>query len=112
MQRYTRSQDYIMKLETDVRRMKLDLESYKAFLSGIHENLLLDNDRLTEKKAREIKSTGYSLHSDGQLQAKIEELEHSIKTANLFNYTFPEDSQTKHLKIDLFESPRSPTMSE
>ena len=44
-----------MKLESDIKRMHIDLKAYKEYLGGVHENLILDNDRKTEKIAREIK---------------------------------------------------------
>jgi hypothetical protein len=105
------SQDYILKLETDHKRMSLDLKAYREYLTGIHENLILDNDRLTEKKAREIKQSGHNMHKEDLLRQKIEELEHCVETFNTFKYTLPlpkTEQPPEVLDIHLFDSPRSP----
>ena len=88
--------------------MSFDLNGYKSFISGVHENLILDNDREMVKKARNIKTSGYNMHKENLLRQKIEELEHSIQNESTFKYTFPEEKQMNHLNIDLFDSPRSP----
>ena len=67
-QKYVNSQDYIMKLETDIKRMHLDLKAYKEYLSGVHDNLVLDNDRKTEKIAREIKQSGHNINKQDLLR--------------------------------------------
>lgn len=90
--------------------MSFDLNGYKSFLSGVHESLILDNDREMVKKARDIKASGHNMQ-ENLLCQKIEELEYSIQNESTFKYTFPEDKQTKHLKIDLFDSARSPRPS-
>ncbi len=41
-------------METDIYRLKLDLKAYKRFLNDTHEGLILENDRKSEKKAREL----------------------------------------------------------
>jgi gluconate kinase len=90
--------------------MSFDLNGYKSFLSGVHDNLILDNDREMVKKARDIKASGHNMQ-ENLLRQKIEELEQSIQNESTFKYTFPEEEQMKHLKIDLFESPISPRPS-
>jgi len=90
--------------------MSFDLNGYKSFLSGVHDNLILDSDREMVKKARDIKASGHNMQ-ENLLRQKIEELEQSIQNESTFKYTFQEEEQMKHLKIDLFESPRNPRPS-
>jgi len=90
--------------------MSFDLNGYKSFLSGVHDNLILDSDREMVKKARDIKASGNNMQ-ENLLRQKIEELEPSIQNESTFKYTFQEEEQMKHLKIDLFKSPRSPRPS-
>ncbi len=74
---------HIAKLEANIHRLELDLDAYKQFLNGTYENLIVD-DKDMRKKAAEIKKRGFNMRKDDLLRQEIEQLEKSVKNANVF----------------------------
>lgn len=85
-----KTEEHIIRLESNIQRLELDLDAYKKFLNGTYESLLI-NDKEMKRKAQAIKdSGGFNMLKDDLLRSKIEELEDCVKNANAFEYTRPE----------------------
>ena len=78
----------MFKDQMEISRLKFENEGFARFISGEHENLILE-DKEVGQKAREIKEAGRRIDGGNVVREKMEELEELFENLKVYKYTQP-----------------------